>query len=410
MKTKALFLALSLLACDVPVVRPGETGLGEAWMAAGEPGCPRGLVVSATDQVQSANIGLASITGQSLSPSIISSASQKPGLTAALGGDIVFPSMPTVGDELVVLDRYPKSVINWVNLRTAQVRAQLSVATGYVANPHDYVPLTTQKAYVTRFDPNPIPGREAFDGGSDILIIDPSIPSMVGRIDLTTSFPPNGSLFVHPDRARLIGGRVYAVLPYYDRSFSASGESYIAVIDPQTDIITERFLIKGASGCVGLDVTTDESSLAVVCSGSWNGSIKGAGNASSAIVGLRLAPQLSEIWRVAASQLANRAFGFNIAFVDSTHVLTTQLGELGPPLVEDVAYVIDVSNGSATVARRSASLSSGPCNAGCGACYISDAATSTLINLQFTNPRRYLQTVYSWADPTGLPPRSIAFF
>jgi hypothetical protein len=220
--TGLLLLGLTQ-ACDVPVIRPTEIGIGDAVAPSGDAGCPQGVVVAATNQTQSANIGVMSLTGQVLSPSVLSTASHAPGLTAALGGDLAFASTFSSNTEVVVIDRHPGGVLTWLDLRTATVRAQLSVATGFPANPHDYVPLSNDKAYVTRFDANANPGRQVYDAGSDVLIVDPSTPAIVGRIDVATALPRSSDAFVHPDRARRVRDKVLLVAPFYDAAYDYSG-------------------------------------------------------------------------------------------------------------------------------------------------------------------------------------------
>jgi hypothetical protein len=409
MNAKCWLLAVGLTACDVPVIRPNEVGLGYNWSSNGL--CPRGLaVVDSIDQSQSANIALASLTGQMLSQSIMSSASSAPGLTAALGGDVAFPSMPMQGDEIVLIDRYPKGVLTWVNIATASVRAQLSVGTGFSSNPHDYVPQSPNKAFVTRANPNANAGREMFDGGSDILIIDPSIPTITSRIDLSSILPSIGNFVPHPDRAWLISDLLYVIIPLYDANFTA-GESYVVVFDAKTDTFVQKYKLEGLAGCSGVSASPDQANLAVACSGRWQGSST-ASNTRSGIVGLRRSPDLAEIWRIPATSVGKRAFGFDVAFVDATHVLATQLGELGPPSVNDSAFLMDITNGSATRLLESApfSLGAGPCSIACGACFIADAGRSRLFNVQFSNSHGPSLIDYVWTDPTGLPPRSLAFF
>ncbi len=410
MSAKLWLLAIALTACDVPVIRPNEVGLGYTWASNGQ--CPRGLaVVDTLDQSQSSNIALASLTGQMLSPSVMSSASSPPGLTAALGGDIAFPSMPMEGDEIVLIDRYPKGVLTWINIATASVRAQLSVGTGFSSNPHDYVPVSPHKAYVTRANPNAHAGREMFDGGSDILVIDPSNPSIVGRIDLSSILPSSGNYAPHPARAWLISDLMYVVVPLYDAGYTDTGESYVVVIDTKTEFSVQSYKLNGLAGCSGLSVSPDKSSIAVSCSGRWQGS-NTVSSTRSGIVGLRRSPDLVEIWRIPATSVGKRAFGFDVAFVDTTHVLATQLGELGPPRVNDSAFLIDTTNGSATRILESApfSLGAGPCSVACGACFIVDAGRSRLFNLEFSTSRGPSLNDYEWSDPTGLPPRTLAFF
>ncbi len=413
MNTKTLLLFGLLQACDVPIIRPTEVGLGDgSTKLNNDAGCPQGLVVAATDLSQSTNIGLMSTSGQVLSPSIISTASHAPGLTVALGGDIAFPSSPASGGEIVILDRYPRSVLTWVNLDTATVRTQLSVATGFSANPHDYVSIRSDKAYVPRFDPNANPGREAYDAGSDVLIIDPSVPSIVGRIDISAALPKQSSYFVHPDRARLVGDRVYLVVPYYDSTYD-SGNSYVVAIDTQSDAIVDSLWLNDLSGCSGIDSAPDQASVAVVCSGRWQGT-SSADVTASAIVGIQLKPRLTEIWRVSATSVGPRALGFDVAYVDTHRVLALQLGDLGPPLVNDVAYAIDFTTGKSTEILRSAdvpvTLGLGPCSYDCGQCFMADAQRKQVHRLQFVEPQGWSMADYDWDDPTGLPPRIVAFF
>jgi hypothetical protein len=409
-----ILLAASLIqACDVPVRKPTETGLGDAALdTPNDAGCPRGLVVAATDLSQSANIGLASITGEVLSASIISTASFPAGFTTALGGDIAFPSMPASGDEVVILDRFPRSVVTWVNLATTVVRSQLSVATGFPANPHDYVPVSPRKAYVTRFNSNADPGREPYDTGGDLLIVDPSIPAIMGRVDVAGPLPKSAGFTAHPDRAVLVDGRVYVVLPYYDTAYN-SGDSLVAAIDPSSDALVDSVRLTGLSGCSGLDVAPDQDSVAVVCSGRWHGTST-ADSSASAIVGLELEPNLKEIWRVSANGVGGRSFGLDVAFVDPKHVLALQLGDLGPPLVNDVAYFVDIETGEAVNVLESANvpvtLSAGPCNHNCGLCFMADAQRKAIHRLTFADAKGWTLFDFVWNDPTGLPPRLLGFF
>jgi hypothetical protein len=254
-------------------------------------------------------------------------------------------------------------------------------------------------------------GRQPFDTGSDILIIDPSIPGITGRIDIAAATPKYASYVVHPDRARMVENRVYVVLPYYDSTYNA-GASYVASIDPQVDQIVDVILLEGLSGCSGLDVAPDENSLAVACSGRWHGS-NTANNSTSGIVGIQLLPKLSEIWRIPATSVGNRAFGFEVGYVDAHHVVAAQLGELGPPLVNDAVFLIDTTTSGSTMLLESAdvpvTLSVGPCDPASNLCFIADAQRSTIHRLSYDGAQ-YSLSSYSWTDPTGLPPRLLSFF
>jgi len=115
----------------------GAEGGTESGAEGGAAWCPAALVVANSD-FTSTNISVLSPAGSVLSESIISSASAPPGLTTALSGDVVFPLEPTPG-VIVLIDRFPNSVVTSVDPSTAMVMKQLPVGTGFAANPHDYL-------------------------------------------------------------------------------------------------------------------------------------------------------------------------------------------------------------------------------------------------------------------------------
>jgi hypothetical protein len=78
---------------------------------------------------QSTNVSLLGLDGRALSPLLVSSASASTALSTPLSGDVVLPTMPQAGSELLLLDRFPAAVLTWVDLRTGVPTGQLSVAT-----------------------------------------------------------------------------------------------------------------------------------------------------------------------------------------------------------------------------------------------------------------------------------------
>jgi len=408
MRVTLIGIFLLATACDVPVLRPNEEGVEDA----------SGLVVAATDEVQSSNIGLMDSSGFVLSSSVISTASVKAGFSTALGGDLAFPSMVSDSAELVILDRYPSSVITWLDVSTPKptVRAQLSVATGFAANLHDYVPYSANKVFVTRFDSNSTPGQEPFDSGGDLLMIDPTTvpatpqPQITGRVDIAAGLPARNQYFAHPDRARLLpDGKIYVVVPYYDARHY-SGESYLAVVDPETELVESFLLLKGVSGCSGIDAAPNARSLAIACSGNWQGTGR-AEASTSAIVGVSTAP-LHELWRVGTGTDA-RGFGFTVTFADAHHVIATRLGDLGPPILNDTVGLIDIEAGTSTTllesAGQPASLSVGPCATQVGVCFLADASRNQIVRFDLNASGDYALTRFNWNDPVGLRPRLLTF-
>ena len=134
---------------------PGNTG--GTTVPPGE--CGRGIVVVSSDYA-STNVSFVGLDGGVLSPSVVSSATTTTGLSSPFSGDVVLPTMPAFGDRIVLIDRYPASVLTWVDVVSGAVASQLAVATGFVANPQDYLEASSSRAYVTRYESNPLAGRQ----------------------------------------------------------------------------------------------------------------------------------------------------------------------------------------------------------------------------------------------------------
>src|SRR5262249_47232182 len=138
----------------------------------------------------------------------VDSGSAAPVLSMALSGDVVLPSQPQPGDELVLLDQ-TNSALLWVDPTNSRPSRQLCVG-DFDPNQHDLVGLSPNKADVTRYEKNPHPndGPTANDQGNDLLIIDPSVPSVLGHIDLSGYAVQAGAstILARPDRALLADG------------------------------------------------------------------------------------------------------------------------------------------------------------------------------------------------------------
>ena len=175
--TRLLTLLLLLAGCNVT---PISTSGGADLPSRGD--CPRGLAVVSSDYVSS-EIALLFPSTEVASPAFLSSSStEASGLAAAFSGDIVVEPAPSRPGELAIVDRFGTNVITFVDTRTANVRAQLPVGTGFEANAQMYLELDEHHAFVPRVGENAAPGREPFDAGSDVLLVDPSVPCVVGSL------------------------------------------------------------------------------------------------------------------------------------------------------------------------------------------------------------------------------------
>jgi hypothetical protein len=269
----ALSLALALVACGVPDP-PGTTGgIGDAAMAptggdAGQDGeCSRGFsVIGTSPDYVSTNVSLVTLEGEALSESFASSATTDVGLSAPLSGDVVPPTMPSCGSDLVLIDRLPTSRILWLDLATGNESARLDVGMGYSANPHDYALIAPDKAYVTRFNRNPNPGSVPLDEGGDVLVIDPRVPEAISRIDLAPAMRDlDASFQPRPDRVVLQGNMAYALLAPSTSNSVTTAPARLVAIDTTTDTITDVLVLGGLHGCAGLSLAPDQTFAVVGC-------------------------------------------------------------------------------------------------------------------------------------------------
>ncbi|MDX2054750.1 MAG: hypothetical protein SFV15_20275 [Polyangiaceae bacterium] len=264
----SLVLVVGLLGCnveskdsstggiDLPVTRDSRGALK----------CPSGMVAVLGDFVSS-QVALLDPQGEALSASFLSSGStQASGLAAPFSGDLVVPGTRPLGDEVTLIDRYATNVLTWADPKTASVRAQLPVGTGFESNPYDYLELSKTKAYVARFGDNAAPGKEPFDQGGDILVIDPSVPKIVSSIALPrgTSFPPA------PVSLTLRNETVIVVLQRFDSMTFMSGESELLGFNTMTDEVSWNFVLQGKKACGRAELSPSEKLLAVSCTGIIN--------------------------------------------------------------------------------------------------------------------------------------------
>jgi len=193
-----------------------------------------GLAVVNTDYVTTSIALLDKTTGAVTNGDCINSGTRPPGNTLTLSGDVVLPSQAQAGNLVVTIDR-SNSALTWIDPITCTPLRQLDVSTGFYANPHDVIAVSPTKAYVTRFERNAAPSADPadHDEGDDLLIIDPAIPAITGRIDLSSYAVavPGVAIQARPDRALLIDGTLYVALSSLSGDFQTSGTGRLVAID-----------------------------------------------------------------------------------------------------------------------------------------------------------------------------------
>lgn len=403
----ALALALALAACG-PAPADGTGGTDVEPTAFG-----RGVVTIHTDY-QSTNVSLVGLDGARLSQSFVSSAQQ-------LSWDVAAPSTPSTGADVVLLDR-KLSLVTWVDVRTAEIRAQLHADGDDLAqNPWDYLPISKNKAYVTRYDA--LPGEP---GGGDVIVIDPEHASVTAgiskRIDVASALSLADGLVAHPARGVALGGRAYLTTVIADPQYTYASSRVVA-LDTATDAVVAVRELDGLHDCTGVALSPDRARLAVTCSGDLYANEDHPQDAS-AVVLLSL-PDLEELARFPAEGRATGPFGFSLSFASDTSLLVAAFGAASPGGQgddQDQAILIDLTTGDAREVHRSAPVAIGAvlcparvdgdlsADATPPACFVTDADEGALLRFpvegaDLGEPRSIIPD-----EVVGLPPMYLGQF
>jgi hypothetical protein len=401
----------ALVACNVSSSAVTSRGVHPDSCAGGDGGvgsaCPSALVVGCSpDDFTSTNIAVLCPTGAPLSQSILSSGSTAPGLSKTLSGDVILPLAPTPG-KIVLIDQLPNTAITWVDPATGSVIHQLNVGTGFAANPHDYLEVSTTKAYVTRYESNSSPGQQAFDGGGDLLIIDPQTATITGRVP----FAADGVFLPRPDRMVRVGDEVWVSLQRFDADFMTAGDARIVGVSTADDSIQWSLDLPGVASCGALARAPSGNLIAVSCTGVL-GDADPKQRSAIVLLDATVHPPV-EIKRFAAASQLGAPLGFTLAFASETLLVGVALGDLQAPR-NDVAYTLDLASGTAQVlidAGAAFALGDVRCAPGCNdLCFLADAHAKAL-RVWKANGSSLDALASVPVDPmVGLSPRTLGAF
>jgi hypothetical protein len=402
----ALGCLVALVGCNVASHVESTGGVGAD---GGDRSCPRAIAVLNSDYL-STSISAVAVDGRVLSASLVSSASKSVGTSAALSGDVVLPLEPMTTGELVLIDRYPNGVITWIDGATARVRAQLNVNTGFSANAHDYLQVSPSKAYVSRYSSNRNAGREPFDAGSDLLIVDPMQPAVVGRIDLAGR---GGSFLANPDRMRRVGNDVVVTLGRLDAAFTSAGDGLLVGIDPKSDTVAWDESLPGLSNCSGLALSPSGRLLAVSCSGVFSsGPVAQAEHSDVVVLDTTRRPPVERARYGVPSKLGGQAVAPPLAFATEDLLLGVSLGDLAAGR-SDTGFSLTLSTGVVMTFTHAAPFALGDllCLPGCSArCFLADASRGAIVPLEVDSGTVTAGSALQVDTTTGLPPRSLNIF
>jgi hypothetical protein len=400
-----------LLACNV---EPATTTGGADLPARGD--CPRGVAVVSSD-FQSSEVALLAPDGAVASPAFLSSASSDASnLAAPLSGDLDAAASRSRANELVLIDRFGTNVLTFVDARTASVRAQLPIGTGFDSNPQDYLEVSEHKAYVPRLSENREPGREPFDFGSDLLLIDPAEPTVVGSLPM----PHREGFLPNPVALAELGELVLVTLQHARPDFSGMADSELVAVDTRDDTLRYRLTLTGLQNCGRVEVSPDRTRLLVACASYVDPRGQSLDASSSGIVWLDATSEPpQELRRFSAQQLASGAIQSSIELVTNDLLLFKTQTALGAEQ-DNQLMSLRLSSGKVEVLAGAARDPSGAgfgiaflgmsCDMGCGdPCLIADASRGRLLRLRLDG-ESLVEDGDVRIDGAGLQPTGITPF
>jgi hypothetical protein len=294
----------------------------------------RGIVVVNGDYIGSTAISFLDRDGNLVKDGCYNSGTGATGLAMTLSGDVVLPTQLAPGGPVVLVDRGQNfNALTWLDPTTCSYLRQLGVGTGFDSNPHDIVVLSASKAYVTRYAENGAATAtpDDFDDGDDLLIIDPTQPKILGRIDLKP-FAPAGVLPC-ADRALFAEGKVFVSLNAIGLDFKTYGTGRIVMVDPATDKVTGTIDLPGTKNCGAMTYLAAERTLMVACLGAWSDGTQMADHSAVITLDLSVSPP-SVIAQVPAASVGGLPFSnTTLAALDGNSVFAVTLGNLSnlPP-------------------------------------------------------------------------------
>jgi len=409
----------ALASCNVSPTIPKTTGgvvLPDAGPDAnvagdGATACDRGTTILLTDYT-STQIALAAPDGTPLSPAFLSTASTTAsGLAYALSGDVALPNTTPMSGRAVLIDSYGTHVITWADPQSADVLAQLPVGTGFESNPQDYLELDSLHAYVSRFGDNEAPGAQAFDSGSDVLVLSLQMPnpSIIGSI----AMPVEEGLPPRPSGMVRVGAIVIVVLQRISDDFSTYGES--ALVGLSNDAIAWEMHVTGLKNCGRPAISPSGARMALPCVGALDSSGAPSDLASAGIAILDVTnspPTILQEFKV-SDQLGSPPDS-QASWMSETVIVGKTQTPLGAS-TNNQAFALDTTSGLATVLLTAQPGSNGQgegvvygdvrCSPGCGnVCMLADSETGLLHRWQIAAGGLQALSDIDVDPDTGLPP------
>jgi len=413
----AASVLVGFMACNVQEQGADTGGLGGSLGQGGASPCPRGLAVVLSDYA-STQVALVDPSGQTESESLISTASSRTdGLAFALSGDVVLPSTRPESGLVVLLDRFGTNVMTFIDPYSGRVLHQLPVGTGFESNPHDYLEFQG-RGYVARFGHNTDPGREPFDGGGDLLVLDLDPPQIAGRLEI----PSSSGLPSRPTALSPVGEEIIVTIARIALDFRTTGAAALVVVAPTEERVIETLDLEPYKNCSRATLSPNRQVLAVVCSGALDqdGEVADLGGSGILLLSATERP-LELVDELPADELGEGALQPDVAFFSDDILLVKTQTELDSA-EDNRLLAVDLVTRSATTLLEARPGDSGQgqgivyggliCPDDCaGVCLLADADRRVLQRIGVdADGRPELLTPSAVEERIGLPPIALSPF
>jgi len=382
-----------------------------------EDGCPAAALVVTSDFV-STQVALTRLDGKTLCGSYVSTArAETTSVDFALSGDIVLPSSRPPSGRAVLIDRYGTNVVSLLEPSSGKILGQLAIGTGFESNPQDYLEIDERLALVSRWGQNPAPGHEAFDAGSDVLVIDTRALRIEGRIAL----PVQDELPPRPAGLVRVGDEAVVTLQRASTDIRRMGDGMLVGIELATRRVTWTLTLSGLENCGPLALAPDGAVGAVACTGFIDRTGAGSHSEASAIVVLDLTTTPpAELRRLPAASIAGGLLQNNLEFYASRRVLAkTQTALDGAANNRVLAVNLEAEDANAAESLLEARPSEDGagqgvvfggmlCSPGCGdVCLVADADRRVLERWTIDGETLVPSGALALTGTVGLPPRDL---
>jgi hypothetical protein len=368
----------------------------------------------------STQVALNRLDGTTLCGSLISSArSETTPISFALSGDVVLPSSPPSSGRVVLLDRYGTNVVSFLDGESGAITGQLAAGTGFEANIQDYLEIDADRALISRWGENPVPGHEMFDAGSDLLLVDTRIPAVRDRIAMPRDddWPPR------PAGLTRVGEHAVVTLQRFALDIKSQGDAMLVGVGLESLEVEWTIPLSGLKNCGALTPAPDAAIAAVACTGFVDRSGAGTklGESGLVLFDLGAVPPV-ELARFAAGDIAGEPLQSEVEFFGARRLLVktqTPLGAAGNNRVLALDLDLGVDAPDVVLEARSRDDGGGQgvvfggmlCTPGCAErCLVADADRGVVARFAIDDDGLTALPSLAVDGSVGLPPRDVGGF